>query len=272
MSFDEFAQGSPESDSSLADILNDVNLSKRAALDLVDQSFEQVADTTAKLSIGQKMSEAVQQQYDNEREHMLNQYSRLRDTNERIVNRLDELIEQHTSLSPERKLEKALLVKSKREYLKDRIHELEMNAREKTIHIKNAESYLRTTKDPMLKSQRSAKINYNKQLVQQMWDEISRIKQDLAKSTDSDIIRLQRERSAKMTMLEEEINKTISNDPQLKELVNLRDKLQYIINTDNRHEGFHGYNTDPQDARSALENVQFNVEKHVQKLSEEGEQ
>ena len=125
---------------------------KRAAQEFVDQSFEQVADTAAKLKVKAKIDDFAQQQYDSNRNTILEQYNNLRDTNGKI-----------------------------------------------------------------------------------------------------------------------KLNDALNNDQELKNLIKERDKLQYMISTDNRRDKNVGYPTDPNNAREALENQRMYVEQYVNNLNKNGD-
>ena len=250
---------------------DDFQIIQRAAEQFAEKSFEEVGDTVSKLAVKQKIDEFSQQQYDNKREIMLQQYNVLRDTNDKILNKMKQIIGSHTSLSPDRKLEKALYNKSIRNTLENRIHQLECDIIKKNAAIREAEWYQnRVVKDPVKQSQNRAKIQYSKDLVARMQQELRDTKTQLKDSTDNRINALQNERTLKMKNLQDEINAKLANDPDLRQLVRQRDNIQYMINTDNRRTNI-GINTDPNGAKEALDNVKTLVEQHVNKLSEEGE-
>ena len=250
---------------------DDFQIIQRAAEQFAEKSFEEVGDTVSKLAVKQKIDDFSQQQYDNKREIMLQQYNVLRDTNDKILNKMKQIIGSHTSLSPDRKLEKALYNKSIRNTLENRIHQLECDIIKKNAAIREAEWYQnRVVKDPVKQSQNRAKIQYSKDLVARMQQELQDIKTQLKDSTDNRINALQNERTLKMKNLQDEINAKLANDPDLRQLVRQRDNIQYMINTDNRRTNI-GINTDPNGAKEALDNVKTLVEQHVNKLSEEGE-
>jgi DNA repair exonuclease SbcCD ATPase subunit len=250
---------------------DDFQIIQRAAEQFAEKSFEEVGDTVSKLAVKQKIDEFSQQQYDNKREIILEQYNKLRDTNDKILNKMKQIIGSHTSLSPDRKLEKALYNKSIRNTLENRIHQLECDIIKKNAAIREAEWYQnRVVKDPVKQSQNRAKIQYSKDMLAQMRQELQDIKTQLKDSTDNRINALQNERTLKMKNLQDEINAKLANDPDLRQLVRQRDNIQYMINTDNRRTNI-GINTDPNGAKEALDNVKTLVEQHVNKLSEEGE-
>ena len=268
---------SDDSISTYADDLNKMQLAaddfaiiERTAQQFADKSFEEVGDTTAKLAVKQKIDEFSQQQYDNNRDAMLSQYNALRDTNDKIGKRMRELIESFDTLSPKRRLEKALYYSSIANDIRNRIHDLETKIIRKKSAIDDAKYYVNHEKNPIKQSQYKAKLQYNIDLLEQMKKELAQQKQNLKDSSANSIDVLQLERTQKMKDLEDEINAKISNDAELQQLRKLRDNLQYWINTDNRRSDV-GFNTDPNGAKEALENYNIYVQQHVQKLSEEGE-
>ena len=268
---------SNDSISTYADDLNKMQLAaddfaiiERTAQQFADKSFEEVGDTTAKLAVKQKIDEFSQQQYDNNRDAMLSQYNALRDTNDKIGKRMRELIESFDTLSPKRRLEKAMYYSSIANDIRNRIHDLETKIIRKKSAIDDAKYYVNHEKNPIKQSQYKAKLQYNIDLLEQMKKELAQQKQNLKDSSANSIDVLQLERTQKMKDLEDEINAKISNDDELQQLRKLRDNLQYWINTDNRRSDV-GFNTDPNGAKEALENYNIYVQQHVQKLSEEGE-
>ena len=268
---------SDDSISTYADDLNKMQLAaddfaiiERTAQQFADKSFEEVGDTTAKLAVKQKIDEFSQQQYDNNRDAMLSQYNALRDTNDKIGKRMRELIESFDTLSPKRRLEKAMYYSSIANDIRNRIHDLETKIIRKKSAIDDAKYYVNHEKNPIKQSQYKAKLQYNIDLLEQMKKELAQQKQNLKDSSANSINVLQLERTQKMKDLEDEINAKISNDAELQQLRKLRDNLQYWINTDNRRSDV-GFNTDPNGAKEALENHNIYVQQHVQKLSEEGE-
>lgn len=249
----------------------DFEIARRTAEEFAEQSFEQVGDAAAKLVVHQKINETAQKQYDNAREHMLSQYNQLRDVNNAIYNRTNELINSFKTLSPDRKLEKALYNKSNKSRIENEIYNLENKVITTGQAIKNAESYLKSIKDPLKQSECRSKIQYNKDNMQLMKERIKNNKEILNDLSDYNINKLKLERNDKMIALMHDIDKTIANDKQLIELIKQRDNIEYMINTDNRKNNLMTYNVDPNGTREALANVATLIEQHVNKLSEEGE-
>ena len=82
---------------------------------------------------------------------------------------------------------------------------------------------------------------------------------------------LQNERKDKMMMLQDEINNSLDDDQELKKFILERDKLQCMINSDNRKSQSLYMPTDPNGAKEALTNQRMFVERYVEDLNKNGE-
>ena len=247
-----------------------LDIMKRTAEEFAEQSFEEVTDTVKKLAVQQKIEDAVQQRYDQQREDMMQKYNKLSDTNNKIVSRINEIIESYTSLSPERNLEKALKNKFNRKTLEDQIDKLEKDIFKKKHDITMAEHTLKTTRGlaPSKIREYEARIANTKELVQQMTKTLESDRKDLANSSDVNIGRLQNERKLKMRDLSNRIKEEIQKDPELNDLIKESNNLQFMIKTDNNFNDI-SINIDPYGAKEALRNVNQLAEQRVRELNDE---
>ena len=253
-----------------------LDIMKRTAEEFTAQSFEEVTDTVKKLAVQQKIDDVVQQRYDQQREDILQKYNKLSDTNNKIVSRINEIIESYTSLSPERKLEKALKNKFNRKNLEDQIDKLEKDIFKKKHDITMAEHTLNTTRLTQDKIREyEARIANNKVLLKQMIKTLESDRNDLTNCSDVSIGRLQNERKLKMRDLSNQIKEEIRKDPALNNLIKESHNLEFMIKTDNNFNDI-SINTDPNGAKEALRNVNQLAEQRVRELNkelnEEGEQ
>ena len=260
---DDSIQASPPHTADKLDIM------KRTAEEFTAQSFEEVTDTVKKLAVQQKIDDVVQQRYDQQREDILQKYNKLSDTNNKIVSRINEIIESYTSLSPDRKLEKALQNKFNRKNLEDQIDKLEKDIFKKKHDITMAEHTLNTTRLTQDKIREyEARIANNKVLLKQMIKTLESDRNDLTNCSDVSIGRLQNERKLKMRDLSNQIKEEIRKDPALNNLIKESHNLEFMIKTDNNFNDI-SINTDPNGAKEALRNVNQLAEQRVRELNKE---
>ena len=249
------------------------DIMKRTAEEFAEQSFEEVTDTVKKLAVQQKIEDVVQQRYDQQREDMMQLLNNLEDINNKITNRKNVIIQSFTSLSPDRKLEKALQNKFNEKDLKDRIYQLENDIFKKKHAITMAEHTLKTTRGLSQSKIREygARIANSKEMLKQMIKTLEYDREALANTNDTRLGMLQNERKWKMNALKDEIKDKLRNDPELKELTREYNRLRFMIKTDNRFNTT-GINDKPYSAEESIQERNQLAEQRVQQLNEEGEQ
>jgi hypothetical protein len=249
------------------------DIMKRAAKEFAEQSFEEVTDTVKKLAVQQKIEDVVQQRYDQQREDMMQLLNNLEDINNKITNRKNDIIQSFTSLSPDRKLEKALQNKINEKDLKDRIYQLENDIFNKKHAITMAEQTLKNTRGLSESKIREnkARIANSKEMLKQMIKTLEYDREALANTNDTRIGMLQNERKWKMNALTDKIKDKLRNDPELNELTKEYNKLRFMIKTDNRFNTA-GINDKPYSAEESIQERNQLAEQRVKQLNEEGEQ
>ena len=249
-----------------------LDIMKRTAEEFTAQSFEEVTDTVKKLAVQQKIDDVVQQRYDQQREDLLQKFNKLSDTNNKIVSRINEIIESYTSLSPERKLEKALKNKFNRKNLEDQIDKLEKDIFKKKHDITMAEKTLKNTRLSQDKIREyAARIANNKEMLKQMIKTLEYDREALTNTSDTRIGMLQNERKWKMNALKDAIKDKLRNDPELNDLIKESNRLRFMIKTDNRFNTT-GINDKPYSAEESIQERNQLAEQRVKQLNEEGEQ
>ena len=133
-----------------------------------------------------------------------------------------------------------------------------------------AEHTLKTTRGlaPNKIREYTARIENNKELLNQMTKTLESDRKDLANSSDVNIGRLQNERKWKMRDLSNRIKEEIQKDPVLNDLIKESNNLQFMIKTDNNFNDI-SINIDPYGAKEALRNVNQLAEQRVRQLNEE---
>ena len=250
----------PLSETTATDNPDEQTLAERKAKDLVDESFEQVADAAAKAQISSMIE-------DGEKNKMLNLLNQKRDINERIHKRFYDILDSHSGeISPDRRLEKALYNRKNKRMLEDQIQRLETNILKKSSDIKNAEFYLSHSKDKTFREKNAPKIAYNKEQLGTMKQALAQTKRELEECGAQRIEFLKTERKNKALLREMEMNEAINNDKELNELIKLRDNIDFQINNSGS-DLIQSINTDPNRARESLLNRYTIVEKRVNDLS-----
>ena len=248
------------------------DIMKRTAKEFAEQSFEEVTDTVKKLAVQQKIDDVVQQRYDQQREDMMQLLNNLEDINNKITNRKNDIIQSFTSLSPDRKLEKALQNKINEKDLKDRIYQLENDIYKKKHDITMAEKTLKNTRLSQDKIREyTARIANNKEMLKQMIKTLESDREALTNTNDTHIGMLRNERKWKMNALKDDIKDKLRNDPELNELTKEYNKLRFMIKTDNRFNTT-GINDKPYSAEESIQERNQLAEQRVKQLNDEGEQ
>ena len=260
------------SNESGCDETNQYEVEQREAQEFVDQSFEQVADTAAKLNVKATLDDFAQKRYDDNRSRTMQQLTQLRSVNEQIIDRMNEIITSHSSLSPERRLESALQAQTRRKYLQERNDYIQAVIADNKTKLRDAEYHAKRITIPTTRKQMLDKVNLNKEKLALLQQEYNNNKAVIDSCSENKIQSLKSERKDKMMMLQNEINDALDDDAELKRLVLERDKLQCMINTDNRINQNMYIPTDPNGAREALDNQYQYVEKYVNDLNNNGEE
>ena len=260
------------SESSPNDSNNDAyEIEKREAQEFVEQSFEQVSDAAAKLNVKATLDDFAQRQYDDKRNTMIQLLTNLRSVNDQIIDRMNEVIASYKSLSPERKLESALQAQAKRTYLQKRNNDILGAITNGKTKLSNAEYHAKRIADPDLRNKELDKIKANREKLTLLQQEYNDNKNTIDNSSELMIESLKNERKDKMIMLQDEINNALDDDQELKKLILERDKLQCMINSDNRKSQTIYMPTDPNGAKEALDNQRKYVERYVEDLNKNGE-
>ena len=247
----------------------ELSLPKRKAIDAVEESFEKVADHAAKVKLHQMVERAEQRVEDEEMEKMLALYSRQREINNRIVERQNEILNAHSNLSPERRLEKALFYNQNRTKLHAQMAQLTNDIAKKQNAIHLVEYRMKTTPDKTFAPRAAPRVEANKQMVEEMKKALEQTKRDYANSSDETVERLKGERYVKMFSLQKDINQAMDTDQELQDLIRQRNELEFRIRNSSRKYDL-SFDVDPNGARESLENQRAIVEQYVQRLNDEG--
>ena len=246
-------------------------IEKREAQEFVEQSFEQVSDAAAKLNVKATLDDFAQRRYDDKRNTMIQLLTNLRSVNDQILDRMNEVIASYKSLSPERKLESALQAQAKRTYLQKRNNDILGAITNGKTKLRNAEYHAKRIADPDLRNKELDKIKANREKLTLLQQEYNDNKNTIDNSSELMIETLKNERKDKMIMLQNAINDALDDDQELKKLILERDKLQCMINSDNRKSQTIYMPTDPNGAKEALDNQRKYVERYVEDLNKNGE-
>ena len=245
------------------------SLPKRKAEDVVDEAFEKVADQAAKVKLHQMVDNAAQQAEQNEMEKMLALYSRQRDVNNRIVQRQNEILNEHSNLSPERRLEKALFNNQNRLKLHQQMAQITSSIHQKQQAIREVElSMKKRTRGKTFQARAAPRVEANKQIVEEWKKALEQTKRDYANSSDESVERLKNERFVKMEALKDNINRAMDTDQELQDLIRERDGLEFRIKNASRKYDL-TFDVDPNGASEALRNQRALVEQYVQRLNDD---
>ena len=247
----------------------ELSLPKRKAIDVVDEAFEDVANHAAKVKLHQMVERAEQRVEDEEMEKMLALYSRQRDVNNRIVERQNEILNEHSNLSPERRLEKAIFYNQNRIQLHQQMAQLIDDISKKRKAILDVERLMKTTRDKSFAPRAAPRVEANKQMVEEMKKALEQTKRNYANSSDETVNRLKGERVSKMENLKNDINQAMDTDQELQDLIRQRNELEFRIRNSSRKYDL-SFDVDPNGARESLQNQRAIVEQYVQRLNDEG--
>lgn len=247
------------------------DLAVRKANDLVDESFEQVLDTTAKMKIQQIAQEANEEKVREERQEAFDLLLKQRDINNKIYDRMGKILEENGEVSPDKKLEKALFNSKRRNELEDSLHKLNLKIIQTKQKIANAEHERRHSRDQEYIDKITPKIAYNKELLDQMNKARDNMNKELIECGPKNIEALRQERKGKMFMKIDELNDKLSKDEEIRHLIQERSRAGFEYANRNR-DFISTMDTDPNHVQEALENQRAYIEKFVNdKASADGE-
>ena len=235
----------------------------RKANDIVDESFEQVADKAAKLKLNQVINNAQKEQVKNEQNDLFQLFERRRELTKSISDRTKQILSGFDEISPTKQLEKALYYKQERENLARQEENLINQIYKAKQSIRNAQSYTRSPRKP---ENLEASIEYAKEKVGMLNKALESTRQQLRDSTDQHIGYLKHQRKDKIMMTIQEMNDKLAKDVELNNLQREAREIDFKLANTQTKALVPVYKSDAKDAIYDQQNL---IEQRVKQISGE---
>ena len=244
-----------------------LDIQQRTAKEFVEQSFEEVTDTVKKLAVDKQIKDYEQKEHDNQVDALLVQYNKLKDINECIYDRTQNIINQHITSSPNKAYARA---KADNAILDDIIAEtnlLQTNMRKNKSIIHNAQ--LELQRPGLTKENKQRQLDIIEVQTALMNDNIEKYninQQRIKDASKQNVMELKMER----TLIEQQaianIKNELRNDSQLKELYKQRNDIMFKLNASNNLDKTK-FNYDPYGVEEALNDRNQYIEQQVMNIS-----
>ena len=244
-----------------------LDIQQRTAKEFVEQSFEEVTDTVKKLAVDKQIKDYEQKEHDNQVDALLVQYNKLKDINECIYDRTQNIINQHITSSPNKAYARA---KADNAILDDIIAEtnlLQTYIRKNKSIIHNAQLELQRPGLTKENKQRQLDIiEVQTALMNDNKEKYNINQQRIKDASKQNVMELKMER----TLIEQQaianIKNDIRNDPQLNELYKQRNDIMFKLNASNNLDKTK-FNYDPYGVEEALNDRNQYIEQQVMNIS-----
>ena len=244
-----------------------LDIQQRSAKEFVEQSFEEVTDTVKKLAVDKQIKDYEQKEHDNQVDALLVQYNKLKDINECIYDRTQNIINQHITSSPNKAYARA---KADNAILDDIIAEtnlLQTYIRKNKVAIRNAQLELQRPGLTKENKQRQLDIiEVQTALMNDNKEKYNINQQRIKDASKQNVMELKMER----TLIEQQaianIKNDIRNDPQLNELYKQRNDIMFKLNASNNLDKTK-FNYDPYGVEEALNDRNQYIEQQVLNIS-----
>ena len=244
-----------------------LNIQQRTAKEFVEQSFEEVTDTVKKLAVNKQINDYEQKEHDNQVDALLAQYNKLKDINECIYDRTQNIIKQHITSSPNKAYERA---KADNAILDDIIAEtnlLQTYIRKNKVTIRNAQ--LELQRPGLTKEMEQRHLDIIEVQTALMNDNIEKYninQQRIKDASEQNIMELKMELTLKEQQAIANIKNDIRNDSQLNELYKQRNDIMFKLNASNNLDKTK-FNYDPYGVEEALNDRNQYIEQQVMNIS-----